>query len=348
MTNLSRWLCAIVLVAFGCFAIAAQEDEVIRADNLERLRPAARIDFADFPDELQIGWFEANGDASEFIVFDGAGRIYRVRTEGIIDSWTYREDEAQIFSVLDAVYVDDEPLLLYLLDGAYFLNDRHLRLDSFPVAVYKLEDAVFVEAITHDGATVFHEVALETEADTISPVKTLNLPGSDSEVLGVLIGRIDFPFVLLSRLADKVLTAYRYPDEFGEEPGREYRLAGGPAVAGAINSGGSHFAWGDPESARLNLLDLASGENAVVAELGGAYAQYHLLTQDASVILAVNVDFAPETFAWEVETGRRHDLGAYRECTRIPDKVALSEDGRALLIGCDTGLEIWRIYTEEG
>lgn len=340
-------LFAAVLALHLCLVSTAQGEAPIGAGNLERLRPAQRIEFANISDELQIGWFEANGDASEFVLIDGGGGIYRVGVAGVFDSITYRQDEAQVFSLIDAVYVNDTPIILYLLDGAYFVNGRQFRTDDFAVAIHKVVQSLFVEAITDRGATVYHEVALEAETDTISPIRTLDLPGSDADMLGMLIGRVDFPHVLLSNLADSVLVAYRYPDAFAGESGRVYELAGGPAVAGAMNSAASHFAWSDPASARLNLLDLASGENTVVAETGGAYAQYHLLTADASAILAVNIDFAPEVFGWDVATGERYQLGAYRECERIPDKVAISGDGKALIIGCDTGLEIWRVENNE-
>ncbi len=333
-------ICQIFLLAFS---VAGQKYPVIGAENIAGLRPAQYIDFSDISDDLAIGWFEANDDASEFIVFDGGGRVYRVGEAGIIDSVAYRDDEAQIFSLIDAVYVDERSYALYLLDDAYFINDRQFRTDDFPVAIHRVDQSLFVEAITDRGATTYHEVALESDGETISAVSIIDLPRSETEYLGILIGRVDFPSVLLSSLADSVLTAYRYPEVFSSESGRVYELDGGPAVAGAINSEGSHFAWSDPASARLNLLELASGENTVVAELDGAYAQYHLLTADASAILVVNMDFRPAVFAWDVATGERYDLGAYRKCERIPDKVVISGDGKALIIGCDTGLEIWRV-----
>ena len=132
-----------------------------------------------------------------------------------------------------------------------------------------------------------------------------------------------FPLVLYSSLEDGALTVYRYPNSFELRLARAYSLPQGPAVFGAVNGrAGSHLAWSDPASARLNLLNLETGENRAVVEIGGAYAQYLLLTADASAILIVNLEFAPEVFAWDVETGRRMELGPYRSCQRIPDKVS--------------------------
>ncbi|MFW5691150.1 MAG: hypothetical protein ACOCXZ_01505 [Chloroflexota bacterium] len=51
--------------------------------------------------------------------------------------------------------------------------------------------------------------------------------------------------------------------------------------------------------------------------------------------------------AWIVETGERIDLGTYRECSRQPDMVRLSTDGTTLVIGCDTGLDVWRVSQAE-
>ncbi len=347
MTDFLWRVVIIVILAQASLIAAAQDGAIIVGANVGRLRSVERIDFADIGDDLEIGWFEANEDASEFVVFDSDGRIYRVGVGGVIDSWTYRGNAAQVFSLIDAVYATGGPLVFYLLDGAYFVNDRQLQVDDFPVAAHLIEQSLFVEAVTTSGATVYHELSLAAADGVIRPDRTIALPGSDAVNPGVLIGRVDFPHAIVSRLADGQLSVYRYPYAFSVEGGREYRLDGGPAVAGALNAGGSHFAWSDPASERLNALDLGSGENKVVAELGGAYAQYLLLTADASAIIAVNVDFEAAVFAWVVESGERLDLGAYRECKRIPDRVALSADGAALVIGCDTGLDIWRIASDE-
>ncbi len=334
------------VVFFACAALAAGQDfPPISAANLANLGSHARIDFADFPGELKIGWFEADADASEFIVFDQAGRIYRVSEAGIEDSWAYIEPGGgQLFSLIDAVYVNDEPQLLYVLDGEYFINEQPLPAGYEPVAMAPFIKSLYVEAIDAEGRTVVLPYHKRYGAWELFSV--FLMPASDPQRPAVRIGRVSFPDLIYSALADGELRVFRYP-YFMPSMVRRYSLEQGPAVFGAVNGSGSHFAWSDPASARLNLLDLGRGENRVVAAIDGAYAQYHLLTADASAILVVNLDFAPDLFAWDVETGERHDLGAYRECERIPDKAALSADGTALIIGCDTGLDIWRVTGSE-
>ena len=87
---LSAIRAVILALAFVCAAfVAGQEFPPISAENLAGLRSYERIDFADMPGELQIGWFEVNADASEFLVFDRAGQLYRVSPFGVEDSWTY-------------------------------------------------------------------------------------------------------------------------------------------------------------------------------------------------------------------------------------------------------------------
>ena len=334
---------------FLCACVSsAQENIAISAANIDRLRSDATIDFASFPGELSIGWFEANADASEFIVFDSDGRIYRVGQGGINASWSLTEGGSQqIVSVIDAAYVRGEPKILYLLDDAYFINEQELMIDHLPVAVHSVGDLLYVEVIDASGTTFFLEYSLAQDTAQFVLSKTISLPDEQPDQPAVRIGRIEFPLVVTSALANSELTVYRYPDAFVAEASSKIALPGGPAVFGAVNGGaGSHLVWSDPASARLNLLDLETSENRVVAEIGGAYAQYHLLTADASTIFIVNQDFMPEVFAWDVDSGQRFRLGPYRACKRIPDKVAFSADGSALIIGCDTGLDIWRIMAD--
>ena len=71
--------------------------------------------------------------------------------------------------------------------------------------------------------------------------------------------------------------------------------------------------------------------------------RYLLLNSSASVIIGINVDLKPVVVAWNVVTGERIELGEYRSCDRQPDMVRLSVDDTTLVIGCDTGMDIWRV-----
>jgi hypothetical protein len=119
---------------------------------------------------------------------------------------------------------------------------------------------------------------------------------------------------------------------------------GQPSVFGAINNPPTHLVWRDNANESLYLLNFETGENQLIDELNGDYAQWFFLGHDASVILAVNLGFEPNIVAWDVATGERTVLGEYRPCNRPqPDMARLSADGTTLVIGCDTGLDIWRI-----
>ncbi len=81
----------------------------------------------------------------------------------------------------------------------------------------------------------------------------------------------------------------------------------------------------------------------LIAPLDGAFIPFMLLSFDASVAIGVNVGSEPTVIVWDTTTGERYDLGEYRACNRQPDMVRLSGDGTTLVIGCDTGLNIWRV-----
>jgi hypothetical protein len=117
-----------------------------------------------------------------------------------------------------------------------------------------------------------------------------------------------------------------------------------PPVFGRINeTTGKQLAWRDPASNKLNLLDFETGKNQEITDLGGAYIQALMVSASGDVILAVHPGEEAIVAAWLVATRERVDLGTYRACGRVPDMVQLSKDGTTLVIGCDTGLDVWRI-----
>lgn len=118
-----------------------------------------------------------------------------------------------------------------------------------------------------------------------------------------------------------------------------------PPTFGRVNqTEGVHFVWRDALSDSLNLLDFVSGQNVVIAPLEGEYIQALMISPAADVVLAVHRGDAPTVEAWRVADGQRLALGTYWEaCSRVPDSVALSNDGARLVIGCDAGFEVWEV-----
>jgi hypothetical protein len=121
--------------------------------------------------------------------------------------------------------------------------------------------------------------------------------------------------------------------------------AGDLAVFGAINSDGTFLAWRDPESTTLSLLDFVSGQNQIIAALDGDYIAQILLSDGADVIFGIDPQSARrQVWAWDAATGERFDLGEFRACERQqPDLAEISPDGSALVIGCDSGVDVWRV-----
>jgi hypothetical protein len=110
---------------------------------------------------------------------------------------------------------------------------------------------------------------------------------------------------------------------------------------------GERLVWRDPPSTALNILNFETGENRMIIPLNGMYVPFIFLTASADVIIGVDPDEEPVVVAWVAERGERIDLGQYRACGRPPDMARLSEDGSTLVIGCDAGLDIWRVAPGE-
>lgn len=349
MRHLGALVCLLVSLMLTTAANIAQGyGAAITAENLHRLRPYARIDFGALDTELEIGWFAANNSATEFVLFGQSGEIYEFSFSDGSQGWLQRQVQgAQPFALIDGIYIQGEPVILHQLDGQYFINENKLTNDNVPIALFHgiSEDDLFLEATDGDGQTQFLHYWLDHETGDLGLQNVIPFPDRADDAPAMRIGRINFPVVIVSALAESMLYTHIYPDSFSEFGAEKFLLVNGPAVFGAVNAPAtSHLAWTNPSREQLNLLDLETGENRIVAALDGAYPQYLLLSNDASALLAVNLGFQPAVVAWNAESGERYDLGPYRECGRIPDKVQLSRNGRALIIGCDTGLDIWRVF----
>jgi hypothetical protein len=308
----------------------AQEPEQIASDIIDQFQPAQEIDYADFDIDINIGWFVANPSATELVVFDNHQTLHKFVDGQLVDSWQYVTDAEQLFSIIDGVYLHDTFYIMYTIDDTFWINDTPLTFDGFPLEMGVDEDYLYVET------QVDNELVMFELDDTLAVVGEMTIPTHYDEPV-MRIGRIDYPIIVQSTLTGHV-SIYDFDTLIGD-----YQVSDVPTALGHVNAPQTHFVWADPESTHLNLLDIATGENHVIADLDGKYAQYYLLSHDASLAMAINVDFEPIIVAWDTQTGERYDLGAYRTCARIPDKTKLSADGTTLIIGCNTGFELWRI-----
>ena len=197
--------------------IAQEYGEAISAEKLHRLRSVDRIDFANIDAELEIGWFAANDRAAEFFVFRQSGETYSISAFGFSRRWsTNWERGGQLFALIDAVYLQGEPMVLHLLDEQYFINENQLTTGYVPVALFHgiAKDDLFVEAIDADGQRKFLRYWLEHESGDLRLLETIPYPSRANDEPVMRIGRIDFPVVVMSSLADNILDFRLYPDVF--------------------------------------------------------------------------------------------------------------------------------------
>ncbi len=153
------------------------------------------------------------------------------------------------------------------------------------------------------------------------------------------IGRVPYPYLVTSS-GDGVVKVWNL--ETGETIAQAQTPTGDPAVFGQINAGATHLAWRGRDNFNLHVTDFTTGETQIVTS-NLPYVQWYFLTPNADVVIAVHIGQDAVVVAWDVATGQRYDLGPYRACGRVPDMARLSADGSTLVIGCDTGLDMWRI-----
>jgi WD40 repeat protein len=125
------------------------------------------------------------------------------------------------------------------------------------------------------------------------------------------------------------------------------------AMFGAVNVDGAPYAtlsgrflaWRDPASQGLYRLDFTTGTNLRLGTLDGVYIAHLRLSRGGDVVFGIDPQSERGViWAWEAETGAKRTLGAYRPCQRRqPDLATLSWDGSSLVIGCDLGLDVWRV-----
>ena len=343
-------LCVAVFMGTAQPSNAGDDVAVITAENIRNLNSVMQIDFADSDFEFNTGWFAMTFDGQYYAVRDVENTIHVWDVEGdIVDAFAL--SDAQSLVVAMAFDTDGELLVAMDSDGlvvfrqieqaestAYQLFD----MNTFVQQLWLADDALWVEAVDINGVAFVmrYEITVdENGVELVGEGEQLEYaPAGDADAV-VRIGRIAPPFVVTSS-QDGVVKRW---DMQTVAVTAEVQAGDEPAVFGQITADGSHLTWRDQFSEALYLLDFETGENRLVAPLDGEYVQYFLLPLEADVIIAAHIEDRPEIIAWDVASGERFELGEHRTCNRVPDLIALSMDGTTMVVGCDTGLDIWRV-----
>lgn len=167
----------------------------ISAENLDSFTSVAQIDYAEMDLEIETGWFAANDDASEFVIFDKVGNIYTVTREGIKNQWSCVTLPAeQIFTFIDAEYVTGVPVILYALDGQAYVNQQQLDSANEYLALYNgsSPEEIVVEAIDVDRATQFLHFRFAS-GDEMTSLGKIPFPEYSDEALAMRVGRVGIP-----------------------------------------------------------------------------------------------------------------------------------------------------------
>jgi hypothetical protein len=310
---------------------------------------------------MDLGWFALSQTGDRIAVRDRNNDLVILDIQGnILDRYFVPGTDGLPATVIDADFDAMGNLLVSVhLDGAGYdvayrqIEARTTQYFRFEMGDYPLRiwvdngNAVWLEVSPADSRQQRSIIQLRPDVierfpsgDALPEEEITSLPsGPENDPDAFLrIGRIKPPTAItvtrqgLVKRWDLEMDVPTAIVELGSLPG-----------AGQVNASGRYFVWRDAESTVLSLLDFENGENRLIVSLNGMYIPFLLLSVNADVVIGVNVDSEPTVVAWDTTSGERFDLGEYRTCNRQPDMVRLSRDGTTLVIGCDTGLDIWRI-----
>jgi len=330
-----------------------QDAAVITAENIQHLAPVAVIDFAGLPEHA--------GQIINGRVFTSSdGRLYAVvNREGQV---VFLDEAGSVLSVTDRIMTDDGFPATFI-DGAFDPSGQlfaalhsqgmayHITIAAIsggqatltvssedkPVSIWLDEEMAWLEVIpaNANSAPYLLQLPKSISSDTV-PVRKLFAPAQDEQAVA-RVGRLPLPLAVTA-------TESGHVSRWDLSQGKLTAEAQVDAVPiyGAITLDGRYLVWRDPASVALHLLDFETGADQIVTLMDGLYIPFILLTAQADVVIGVYVNDEPAVVGWETATGRLHWLGHYRQCERPPDMVTFSNDRTTLVIGCDSGIEIWR------
>lgn len=354
-----------LLAIFAALPLQAQEEPLpVNRDNVTRLASAARIDFDDLPEAagiIQSGGFTLDPAGQRLALRNRDNAVTIFDTNGeLVDVFAVPGADGLPDTVLDYAFDRTGGLLaaiasdgatytiaIRIIDSGLTLIEPFLFAPDVPLRVWFDADTptYWLEITPTDAGKSPYVVRVPyalpgVEASGAAPDVLPFAPDSDPDTFA-RFGRIGAPYAVTATQAG-VVTVWNLEAAAAIASAR----TDGLPVFGGLNRSATALAWRDPDYRELHLLDFTTGEDRLIAPLDGAYINYMLVTPDADVILGVHVGAQPIVAAWDTATGERTDLGAYRECTRTPDMARLSGNAAVLVIGCDTGVDIWRVESE--
>lgn len=347
--------CSLLMLMIAAAPAAAQPDSITIA-NVSQLASVQQIDFASAPAEagtIESGVFAMNADGTRLAVRNRADEVVIFADDGVyLGKYSVPAPDGLPMTVIDTAFNREGTLSgAILADGA-----------SFAIGVYDIAAAETNVLPFPGGADTPIRLWFDAGGEAVWVEAAPAQPGEPDYVVALPLadGGGDFePFPAAPNIdPEAVARVGRIPPPYAvtsSERGivRLWNLQTGEslqeaqvsdiAMFGGINTGATHFAWRDPLSQNLHLLEFESGQDRLIDALDGAYISYIMVSPAADVILGVHVADAPNVVAWDVTTGARAVLGEYRQCNRSPDMARLSADGATLVIGCDSGLDVWQV-----
>ncbi len=343
------------ILLFLCFLLIiapnfAQTDAPIpiSAENIRDFRSVIRADFEPYPDIIS-GWFVVSPDGWRVAVRVGLDRMIIFEDGVFADAFSITNPALENPNIIDAIFISEDGNTIAVVDDKGLVTFRDIEVGTQAIMNFALTNEIMPQALWVESGQAWIEALVianntsvvgSMRSDT-PPTYIPYAPADDSDAI-VRIGRILPPYVVTSSAqGDVKLWDLETGDILASAD-----VGDMPAVFGQISPNGQFLVWRDPMSQTVSLLNFETGENVPVAELDGAYFQAFYVSDDGTVILGIDEDFEPRVVAWIVATGERIDLGEFRACSRVPDMIRMSHDMTTLVIGCDTGLDIWRIAPE--
>lgn len=328
-----------------------EADVEITADNIESLAPVQTIDFADAPPEageIVNGWFALSDDSrlaavtnrdGEVVIWDlGSAEVTTIYAVPGADGLLATPIEMRFSGqALYSLHSDGVSHYVHIYDGGAETTLRYPNDAETPLTVWKSADSpyIWLEVLPDPADLEGREFVAGLSPETGEIEIRLPGPTSDPDI-DLRIGRVPPPFAVtasrdgLVKLWDLQTGTVLTTAQIDAVP-----------IYGQIDGDASHLSWRDPQSVALHLLDFETGEDRIVENLNGTYIPFILLNRLANVVVGVYINDEPVIAAWDVDTGRRIDLGGYRTCSRAPDMVRLTST--SLVIGCDAGLQVWQV-----